>query len=160
MTFNFDKTLNLAREKTQDAGDYILENKLKLFITVLTLLTLIIGSALKVDSIYAHAADFQKIEKTIEELNAARLKDMEEGRKSQLEAFKQFSEQQTELSKQIKIENKYNTDMIRYENITYRKFDLESIPPKKRTAQQNAKIQEFKDQLRKIDSKWEGYKGD
>lgn len=105
--------------------EQIKENPVKSVISLITLISMLVGGVLSVDSRYAKAADLQNQQQSIEH-----------------------------AVKQNKIEFNYSIDQLRKQSVEDKIFEIELIPENKRTQADKARLEKFKRETITIDNKW------
>lgn len=106
--------------------EQIKENPVKSVISLLTLVSMLIGGVLTVDSRYAKAADLENQQRVIEN-----------------------------TAKQSKIDFNYSIDQLRKQTIEDKIFEIELIPESKRTDVDKARLEKFKRDSQTIDTRWQ-----
>ena len=104
----------------------IKEKPIAFAISSITLISMVIGGILTIDTRYAKAADIEAQQKVIES-----------------------------TAKQNKIEFNYSIDQLRKQMIEDKIFELDLIGDKKRSQADNARLEKFKRDLNTIDNKWQ-----
>jgi len=113
----------------------IKDNPIKILISFVTLVSMLVGSVLSVDSRYAKATDlaaFQVAENS---------------------ALIQIQKNQDEIANQSMMENRRNIDMLSKRMIEDKIFDLQLIPANKRTDIDNARLDKYTRDLQDINNR-------
>lgn len=111
----------------------IKENPIKSLASLLTILSMLVGTVLTVDSRYAHADAVSKEQQT----------------------QRQVIEY---TAKQNKVEFNYSIDQLRKQTLEDKIFEIELIPENKRTPVDKARLEKFKRDSQAIDIKWQNNK--
>lgn len=102
------------------------EHPIKILASILTLVSMLVGGVLTIDSRYAKASDFEEQQQIIHD-----------------------------SAKQNKIEFNYSIDQLRKQTLDDKIFEIELIPENKRTAVDKARLEKFKRDAQAIDIKWQ-----